>query len=207
MTNHTTNYGFPYGELTDTPDGATQVENLAIAIDTQVKTNANTAAAATVAAAARSVLLATLMGTAGTRYTDFTTSQTVASLTVNTYTTVVDTAGTPNICGHTFVAPPSGIVEFEWGANPVSGTTSSTVFMGVQVNQGGVVGSGTVQSAVNDNEAFNTNTTARLGCTRSRVLTGLTAGNTYNVRIMWRNSGSTTSGCTTPWLITKPVIV
>lgn len=44
MTTHTPNYSFPAPELTDIPDGATQMQNLASAIDSQLAvTDANVA--------------------------------------------------------------------------------------------------------------------------------------------------------------------
>lgn len=144
-----------------------------------------------------------LLGTSGIRYSHFGATTTVAALTVTSYTTVVDSVG--NILGHTFVAPPSGIMRIAWGGNPVSGVTTSTVFLGSEVLQGAVVGSGTVQSAANDDEAANTNTTARLGVMRERHVTGLTPGNTYNTILQWHNSGSTSSGMTTPWVASEPM--
>lgn len=51
MTAHTTNYSLPYPELSDVPDGATETENLAVAIDTALfpacQAFANTAAVTT----------------------------------------------------------------------------------------------------------------------------------------------------------------
>jgi hypothetical protein len=58
MTSHTPIYSFPYGELTDSPDGATETENLANAVETQVKANADAAAAAVT----RTALVTTLDG-------------------------------------------------------------------------------------------------------------------------------------------------
>lgn len=193
-------YGWPYPVESDPPDVPTYMGNLALAQEATVSANA----AAAAAAATRTALLTTLVGTGGTRYTDFLATQTVANLTVTGYTNVVDTSAV--ICGHTFVAPPSGIVEITWGNNILSGSSSSTVFVGTAVNVGGVVGSGAVQSAASDNEAFTTSNTARVPGTRSRVLTGLSPGTTYNVRQQWRNSGSTTSTSITPWIVTKSVL-
>jgi hypothetical protein len=200
MTLFTPNYSFPFPELSDTPDGATQMGNLATAVDTALhSTDATVATNGT-----RATLLATLLGTSGVRYTHFTSATTVAGLTVTTPTALVDTSG--NSCGHTFVAPPSGIVRIAWGANILSGTTGSTVFVGTDVKTGGTVGSGTAQSAVSDDESFTTSSTSRVPGARERFLTGLTSGSTYNVRLMWRNSGSTTSTATTPWCVTVPVL-
>jgi hypothetical protein len=127
----------------------------------------------------------------------------LSSLATTTYTAVTD--GT-NTCGHSFTAPPSGKVEFSWSNSVASGTTGSTVFVGVEVRQGSTVGSGTVQSAVSDNEAFQVSSASRCPGSDSRVLTGLTAGSVYNVRQMWRNSGSTTSTGAKPRVTTKPLL-
>jgi hypothetical protein len=196
MTAHTANYSFPYPELTDTPDGATETQNLAVAVDAALATEASTRTTAT----GRAALLATLMGSAVMRYT--TLSGTINSLSSSSYGALLDSSS--NSCGHSFVAPPSGIVVIKWGLNVSSGTTSSTVFVGTAVKTGGTVGAGTLVSDVTDDEAFTCADTQRYPGQRERPVTGLTPGSTYNVRISWRNSGVTTSTANKPWIITEP---
>ncbi|HEX5120366.1 MAG TPA: hypothetical protein VFW65_34725 [Pseudonocardiaceae bacterium] len=130
-------------------------------------------------------------------------STTINNLAVITFTAMLD--GSSNSCGVAFVAPPSGQVVIRWGANIVSGTTSSTVLTGTAVRQGATIGSGTIVDDVADADCFEVNSTTRVPGQRERQVDGLTAGNSYNARISWRNSGSTTSTANKPWISVTPV--
>lgn len=199
MSSTTTNYGFPFPDESDPPDGATQIENLANALDTQLAvTDGNVATNA-----GRSVLLATLLGTAVAHYTAFTAAQTVTAIASTTYTAVLSSTTS---CGHSFVAPPSGIVAIHWGANAFSGVTGSSLLIGTAVKTGSTVGAGTVVSDVSDDEALVFSLLGDAPGSRIRVVTGLTPGSAYNVRQSARNSGTTSSHIDRPWVVTAPVL-
>jgi hypothetical protein len=98
--------------------------------------------------------------------------------------------------GTSFRAPTSGAVEIKWVARPrlVTGT-AIRILVSAEVRTAGVVGSGTVFSASNDDSALEIGeaTGTRLGAAHVRVVTGLTAGATYNVSLWHRNATSVAS--------------
>lgn len=203
MTLFTPNYSFPFPELSDIPNEPTQVEALAIAIDSQLAvTDGNVTANAT-----RAALLAALLGTSAVRYTNFTAAQTVND-TVGASTPYVNlTTGASTLCGHTFVAPPSGIVKVTWGLNGSTSIASgSTLFVGSNVAQGASLGLGTTQSAASNDEAIQITGTNNVPGQRSRPVTGLTPGSIYNVWIQWRNSGAATGHGFLPFVMTESML-
>jgi hypothetical protein len=92
-----------------------------------------------------------------------------------------------SVCGTTFVAPESGNVLVLWSARFQANTSSINALVSVSVATGGTIGSGTVVSPASDESALET--TRGLGATADtrmqaamfRRVTGLTAGDTYNV--------------------------
>lgn len=147
-------------------------------------------------------IIDTLLGNATTQYANLTT--TVASQTSTSYTALLDTSS--NSCGTSFIAPPSGAVEITWGGNYRNQTSGQLVYVGTAVKTGGTVGAGTLVSDVSDNETCRVTFSGSAdGTMRSRVVTGLTAGDTYNVRQSWKVQ-SGTGDCTIPFVIVKPLL-
>jgi hypothetical protein len=206
MTLHTPNYAFPYGELSDPPDGATQMENLAVAVDTQVKSNADAAAAALSAATTLAALKAALYGSAQTVY--YAPTITVASITpANTnFAGFRDTGA--NLLGVAFVAPPSGRVSIKFGAALASSSASSEVQLTLNMNEGAVIGAGASVIAAATGNAVVTKSTTETMPERSLVQFGLTPGDTLNVSFTWKVTlaGSTASAAL-PWIEITPLVV
>jgi hypothetical protein len=143
------------------------------------------------------------LGASGGRYTKFIASQTVTTTTSTAYVNVLTGAV---LCGHSFVAPPSGIVRIGWGINALgSNPGSSTVFVGVSVAVGATVGSGTTVLAANNDEAIQIGNNQNTPGYRTRYQTALTPGTTYNCWIMWRNSGAATASGFLPFIESFPV--
>lgn len=98
-------------------------------------------------------------------------------------------------CGVVFTAPPSGRVTIYWsgGLRNLDSDGSAVAYLSPEVRTGGVVGSGSLILAGHDNRTVRTNLggihTARAGA--AHVLSGLTAGATYNVRLLHRVTSST----------------
>ena len=99
--------------------------------------------------------------------------------------------------GMTFIAPPSGAVWVNLSGNLGTASTSSTegAYMSYEIRQGGTIGSGTVDVAANDQRAafIRPSTTAgfKYAPAHSRdMVTGLIAGNTYNIRSMARTTSA-----------------
>lgn len=121
----------------------------------------------------------TALGTSGD------TQDAIGTTGSTTYTATL-TGGTA--CGLAFVAPASGNVIihnslywFNFGANNTFGT--------IRVRTGGSIGSGTDVLAASDVRGLITS--AVQSGTRSRLVTGLTPGSTYNVQQMFRVDGNT----------------
>jgi hypothetical protein len=101
-------------------------------------------------------------------------------------------AGTGTTCGIDFVAPPSGKVTILFGtAGFNSGANDNKT--SVRVGTDATVGAGTQVYAANDNDMilFTGSVTYRI--TSFAEVTGLTAGNTYNVQMQHRVSAGTGS--------------
>lgn len=138
-----------------------------------------------------------------TVYTNFDLSHTLATTNSNTFTALLDTSG--NSCGHSFIAPASGKVRITWGGNFFTSVIGSTVYIGTAVKTGATVGAGTLVSDVVDGECQGySDNNADVG-SRDRIVTGLTPGNTYNVRLSWRNTGAATANGNRPFVITTPL--
>lgn len=109
------------------------------------------------------------------------------------------------VVGHSFVAPASGNVRLGWGANCFHSLASgSTMFIGASVAQGATVGSGTVVSAITDASSLQANGTSVLPGYKSRLVTGLTPGSTYNMFLLWHESGGGTATAANPYTESQP---
>lgn len=107
-----------------------------------------------------------------------------------------------NVCGMTFVAPTSGTVLVLWSCrmNADTGGTNHRVLCSVKVSTGGTIDSGTVVSPASDDSAIESPETAasgtigqsRLATAMFRVVSGLTAGATYNVVVQKKAAVSLT---------------
>lgn len=128
------------------------------------------------------------------------TSDTESS--TETFTSATYSSGA-NVCGTTFVAPGSGNVIVFWSARLQSdaGGTNHRALCSVSVATGSTIGSGTVVSGSNDASALETTeivATALAPQTRMqggtfRIVTGLTAGSTYNVVVQFKGAVALTS--------------
>lgn len=119
-------------------------------------------------------------------------------------------AGT-EICGVSFVAPPSGKVIISVSGFIRTSVVGNQVFLSYEVRQGSTIGSGTVQQAASDTYAV-VNSLAvvasgpsELGGSHRRMVSGLTAGSSYNARTMHRGT-ATNGGVNHRVLLVEPVL-
>lgn len=103
---------------------------------------------------------------------------------------VTSTSGTYIDCGVAFVAPMSGRVNIIYNAQS-SNTTGVSTFVSPVIREGATIGSGTVVSAASDDDAIIVQSSNEHRSGASRLVSGLTAGSTYNVRLEHRVSGGT----------------
>lgn len=131
---------------------------------------------------------------AGTTVKALDTTVTVANAqatTVTTTSTSYTTSGTD--CAVSFVAPTTGRVIIHTIARCVNDGATGGTLVAPETRTGGTVGSGTVVESAAD-----TNGTSHYGTNFARgsathLLTGLTAGSTYNVRLLMRVTAGTGS--------------
>lgn len=95
-------------------------------------------------------------------------------------------------CGVTFIAPTSGRVQVSWFARYESNSTNFT-FISAAVRTGGVIGSGTSVAVASDGVAIETaaGTDVNQQYPMYRMVTGLSAGSTYNAQIEMKVSANT----------------
>lgn len=94
-------------------------------------------------------------------------------------------------CGIAFVAPTTGRSTLDYSCNIQNSTTATTAMTPV-VREGGTVGSGTTFLAASDDNALVINSLTNTSAAGRRLLiTGLTVGATYNVRLEHRVSAGT----------------
>lgn len=94
--------------------------------------------------------------------------------------------------GTTFVAPTSGAVIVLWSARFESNTAAVRALVTMEVREGSTIGSGAQVSATGDASALESHTQARQQAGTFRYVSGLTAGDTYNVSLWHRISGAGT---------------
>ncbi|MGH9248617.1 MAG: hypothetical protein ACRD0W_03745 [Acidimicrobiales bacterium] len=110
----------------------------------------------------------------------------------NTTYGIGTTGGTYVDCGVAFVAPTTGRVLLHYSCNIANSSTASTLMAPV-VREGGTVGSGTTFLVALDDNAVTILPTAGVAAAliyggRPLLVTGLTPGSTYNVRLEHRVS-------------------
>lgn len=115
------------------------------------------------------------------------------SFTISTYG-VAASAGTYIECGGTFVAPYTGKVLISHNAQIRISSGSGSARVAPAVREGAVVGSGSAVLSADDDYSTNvTNTTAHRRHGVTRLLSGLVAGDTYNIRLEHAVSGGATA--------------
>lgn len=117
------------------------------------------------------------------------------SFTITSYGTTAS-AGVYSNCGAVFIAPPSGRVLINARCQLYNSVASTTSYLAPEVREGGVIGSGTVFQAAADTVAIGSaavaGTNPGLGFRGfSTMITGLTPGSTYNVRLLHRVTANT----------------
>ncbi len=117
------------------------------------------------------------------------TDQNTAGTTASTSFTSTLSGGTA--CSTTFVAPQSGKVRVHIAALISDATAADLARMGFEVREGAVVGSGTVAWAAGNPYVVGHTGTSSAHVGGSFVVTGLTAGATYNVQQMFATGGGT----------------
>lgn len=121
--------------------------------------------------------------------TAFDTQNTSGTTTSTSYTATL-TGGTT--CSTTFVAPPSGLALVHFSTSMLNSGANFCV-MSFEVRAGGVVGSGAVHLAADDTRALGSLGTGQIDIGRTLPVSGMTAGSTYNIRLMFRVTGGTGS--------------
>lgn len=114
-------------------------------------------------------------------------TQNTAGTTTSTVYTPTLTGGTT--CSFTFVAPGSGRVLVSHNCN-LEATSGNLALCGFELRTGSTIGSGTlVVGTTNNDEVLTAGSQANFG--RSRLVTGLTPGATYNIRMMFAVTSGT----------------
>jgi len=119
---------------------------------------------------------------------------------------VTTSGGTYADCGAAFVAPTTGRVKIDFAAQLDHDTAASATLVSPHVRTGGTVGSGSdvVGYTADDTRCiFNRGTDARrFGA--SLLVSGLTAGSTYNVRLEHKIAGAGTGTIRNRHVIVSP---
>lgn len=123
--------------------------------------------------------------------------------TSTTYTTTRSSATSP--VGVAFVAPPSSKVKIHWACGLIHNTTNATL-CSFQIQEGSVLGSGTVVWGAGDARALQNVGTSERQAGRTSLVTGLTVGAEYNVTLMYRITAATTGTITRVEVIVDPCI-
>lgn len=101
----------------------------------------------------------------------------------NTAYGVAFTAGVYVDCGVAFIAPTTGRVLLNYGAAITNDTAGAFSIMAPVVREGDVIGSGSSILAAADANALYVFGTAQIRAGVAYLLTGLTPGDPYNVRL------------------------
>jgi hypothetical protein len=166
----TSPYNLPYPELADAPNVPSDIQALAVAVNTEFGD-------------LYAALAAILPAAAGHDPLD---SGTTASATY----TGTRTGGTTPV-GASFVAPASGKVVVSWACG-LTGSASGTIALcSPRIGTGGSVNAGTEIVAAADSRALQHSGTLEEQQGRSSLFTGLTGGNTYNVALRYRSASGT----------------
>jgi hypothetical protein len=140
----------------------------------------------------------------GTVYTDYQSD----TRTTSSGSYGAGTGGTA--CGVAFTAPPSGKVLIHFKGRLSNNSASGWSFMAPAVRTGTTVGSGTSVLAASDENAvsFEQHATVgeRMDIGATCLVTGLTAGASYNAMLEYKANGATgTSSFTSRKIIVQPV--
>lgn len=159
-------YGFPYQGVGDAPDGPSLGEDLALAVESKFQSVDSSVAAITG--------LTHVVGSSTATFTSTSLS--------------FEAGATP--FGVSFTAPPSGVVYVTLSGYFRESQDGGVALMSWTMRTGGTVGSGTlVGTAANPHRALITGGVVTTGKpiyyqgSRRSVVSGLTPGNTYNVRV------------------------
>lgn len=93
-------------------------------------------------------------------------------------------AGTIAHDGHVFTAPPSGVVAVVAGCFVRASVAGTATYLSWELREGGTLGSGTVVQGPSTASGFGNYNTQHVAGERTYVMTGLTPGATYNIRMM-----------------------
>lgn len=189
MADTTPVYGLPYQELGDAPDGPALGEDLAVAVETElVRIDADVAAI--------NGLSHAFNGSSNAETNFQNTTFAAGSTTV----------------GAAFVAPPSGSVLAHFTFAMTQSIDGQVSQGSIELRTGAVVGSGSVSVAASGNRALtvgravNTGAVAQIQATRTCLFTGLTAGSSYNVRLMHVVSSGGTGNISYREVIVQPLL-
>lgn len=93
-----------------------------------------------------------------------------------------------------FVAPPSGVVRIDFAGWVKTGTAGQFAAWGIEVRTGATIGSGTVIHTTGANDAAINYDTQYINASSWVMLTGLTPGASYNLRMgIWTTASSNSS--------------
>lgn len=122
-------------------------------------------------------------------------------------------AGGSPVCGHTFVAPPSGKVKITVSGFLQNNINDNRTFLSVQVRTGGVIGAGSDVLLPHSDHALASPAVVLTGVPTSVtasygpfLLQGLTPGNTYNIRTMHTVSPAGSGTADERRVMTDPVL-
>lgn len=167
MTDTTPTYALPFYEDNDAPNLPDATQTLALAVEDELERI--------------DASVATLNGLTNATAAD--------SNTEGPYSSATPTAGT-NVCGVAFTAPASGSVMVFWHSDFWASQTDKVSFVSCEVRSGASIGGGSVVAAANSNDALKVAGTvtagveARIAAGTWRLITGLTPGSSYHVRLM-----------------------
>ncbi len=120
-------------------------------------------------------------------------------------------AGSPN-CGVAFTAPPSGIAEIIVGGDIHTSQNTHGISLGWELRTGAIVGSGTVVTAASTlralyaGNAVNSGAPAKTLASFYHPQSGLTAGNSYNVRTMHAVTSGGAGTVSHRYITARPVL-
>lgn len=146
------------------------------------------------------------------RHSNAVMQPTITSSTADESTTSVAFVAGSSPVGAAFVAPPSGKVFITWSVLMQQAIDGQASICTIVLRAGGVVGSGATEVAASSDRAItvgravNTGSPAILQASRRTLITGLTAGSTYNARIEFATDSGGNCGIFFRELIVEPVL-
>jgi hypothetical protein len=147
---------------------------------------------------------------AGTTVNALDTPPTVQDAEVGSYTFtnttfgVGTTGGTYADCGVAFVACTTGRAKIDWSAQLSNGSAGVGAIVAPVVREGSTVGSGTVVHAASLDEMLQVVGTSADRIGTAILVEGLTAGDTYNVRLEHRVGSASTGTAVRRIVIVAP---